>query len=197
MWPTRAPSGIPVLDVTASLEATGRQHAEGAIKVEEDLDRYRAVIALTTPEVIVECGTHAGGSARWFRALGPDVITIDVEPVALDDITVITGSSIDPLVVAQVKALTEGRRTMVVLDSDHSAAHVAAEIAAYGPMVSAGCYLVVEDGIVRWMSNHPWTGSPLDAIEELLVDSPDWQRDEVTEAMHPVSMHPAGWWRRA
>ena len=187
------------LDLAACLEATGRQNAEGAIKVWEDLDRYRALVEATRPDVIVECGTYEGGSARWFRSLGPDVVTVDIEPVTTDDpaTTVVTGSSTDPAVAGMVQGLTEGRRTMVVLDSDHSAAHVAAEIAAYGPMVSPGCYLVVEDGIVRWMSNHPWTGSPLDAIEELLVDSPDWQRDEVTEAMHPVSMHPAGWWRRA
>ena len=191
---------MPVLDtfdVAASLEATGRQHAEGAIKVEEDLDRYRTVIAMTTPEVIVECGTHAGGSARWFRSLGPDVVTVDIGPVMLDgSVTVITGSSTDPQIVAQVQTLTEGRRTMVVLDSDHSAAHVAAEIEAYGPMVTLGCYLVVEDGIVRWMANQPYMGSPLDAIEECLDGSPDWMRDVEIERLHPVSMHPAGWWVR-
>ena len=189
---------LETFDVAASLDATTRQNAEGAIKVWEDLDRYQTVIEATKPDVIVECGTHEGGSARWFRSLGPDVVTVDVQPVDLDaSVTAITGSSTDPLVVAQVDALTEGRRTMVVLDSDHSAAHVAAEIATYGPLVTPGCYLVVEDGIVRWMAAQPYVGSPLDAIEDVLVDSPDWERDHTIEALHPVSMHPAGWWRRA
>ncbi len=34
---------------------------------------------------------------------------------------------------------------MVVLDSDHSQAHVEAELDAYAPLVSPGCYLIVED----------------------------------------------------
>ena len=55
-----------MIDVEASLAATSRQHAEGAVKVAEDLDRYRAVIAATKPEIVVECGTYDGGSAKWF-----------------------------------------------------------------------------------------------------------------------------------
>jgi cephalosporin hydroxylase len=185
-------------DVQASLEATGRQNAEGATKVHEDLDRYRTVIESTRPDVIVECGTYRGGSARWFRSLGPDVITVDIftSEFAAEGVAFVVGDSADPATVQTVTSHVAGRRTMVVLDSDHSAGHVAAEIAAYGPLVTPGCYLVVEDGIVRWMTDQPYRGSPLDAIEDLLVDSPDWERDTEVEAMFPVSMYPAGWWRR-
>jgi len=34
---------------------------------------------------------------------------------------------------------------MVFLDSDHSMEHVARELKAYGPMVTPGCYMVVDD----------------------------------------------------
>ena len=137
--------------------------------------------------------------------VAPLVISIDVDHSGVQEdvrddrgILLITGDSTDPAVVARAnRAAGPGRRTMVVLDSDHSAAHVGAEIALYGPMVTPGCYLVVEDGIVRWMAAQPYAGSPLDAIEDLLVGSPDWERDRVIETLHPVSMHPAGWWRRA
>lgn len=187
-----------MIDIKASLLATGRQNAEGAIKIREDLDRYRTVIALTQPEVIVECGTHAGGSARWFHSLGPDVVTVDVVPQSwtADGVSCVTGDSADPDVVATVRKIVVGRRTMLVLDSDHSGPHVAKEITAYGPLVTPGCYLIVEDGIVRWMTDQPYRGSPLDAIEELLMASPEWERDLEVEGMHPVSMFPAGWWRR-
>lgn len=85
---------------------------------------------------------------------------------------------------------------MVVLDSSHGTAHVAGEICAYGPLVSVGCYLVVEDGIVAYQIDAPWVGSPLDAALALLADSRAWRRDTDLESLHPVSMHPAGWWIR-
>src|SRR6266511_1786222 len=168
-----------LVDIEASLDACARQNAGGAVKVAADLARYEHIIAATRPEVIVECGTWMGGSARWFLT----------QPGVAD--------SAAPSVAARVRALVNGRRCMVSLDSDHCAAHVAREIELYGPLVTPGCHLVVEDGIARWMSaEHHANGSPLDAIEALLMDNPAWRRDEHTEAMFPVSMSPAGWWTK-
>lgn len=187
-----------LIDLDASLAACDRQNAAGAVKVTEDLARYAHVIAATRPDVVIECGTWMGGSARWFAARGVDVISIDNQPTgqpAHDRVTWLVGSSDDASMLAHATTLASGRRTMVVLDSDHSATNVCAEILAYGPLVTPGCHLVVEDGIARWMSeDHHRHGSPLDAIEALLIDNPAWVRDEQTEAMFPVSMHPAGWW---
>jgi cephalosporin hydroxylase len=41
--------------------------------------------------------------------------------------------------------MVAGYRTMVILDSAHDAAHVAAQIEAYAPMVPSGCYLIVQE----------------------------------------------------
>lgn len=186
-----------IIDVEQSLVACGRQNAHGACKTTEDIERYRRVIAATQPDVIVECGTWHGGSALVFAQSGVDVITIDIDAAMTvwhERITQVVGRSTDPAVVADVTRRVTGRRVMVVLDSDHSAAYVRQEILAYGPLVSPGCYLVVEDGVVRWMTSHPWQGSPLDAIEDALADNPSWQRDTITEGLYPVSMNPAGWW---
>ena len=193
-----------MIDLEASLAATGRQYAEGAVKVAEDLDRYRAVIAATKPEIVVECGTFDGGSAKWFEAQGLEVVTIDISSAAAvtlsasKQITWIVGDSVSDGAVALAEQLTRGRRTMVVLDSSHHADHVRQEILSYGWMVTPGCYLVVEDGIVRWMPEaDALGGGPLVAIEKLLVGNPHWELDEATEAMSPVTMYPMGWWRRA
>ncbi len=191
-----------LVDIEASLDACARQNAGGAVKVAEDLARYEHIIATTRPEVIVECGTWMGGSARWFLTQPgvAEVVTVDVSLDSLrlpEPIRPVVGDSADPSVAARVRALVNGRRCMVSLDSDHSAAHVAREIELYGPLVTPGCHLVVEDGIARWMSaEHHANGSPLDAIEALLMDNPAWRRDEHTEAMFPVSMSPAGWWTK-
>lgn len=194
----------PRIDLVASRAAFHRQHAAGTHKTSEDLSRYHLVIEATQPEVLVECGTEGGGSARWFAAEGLDVVTIDVHLPTIDfanpaneRITWLEGSSTAPAIVAAARDHVAGRRCMVSLDSDHHAAHVAAEIRAYGPLVAPGCYLVVEDGIVRWLPELGYEHGPLDATEELLADDPAWQRDVRVEQLFAVSMFPAGWWERA
>lgn len=203
---------LPVhVDLGASLETLAANgHVNGdMLKLPADLDRYRQIIEATRPDVIVETGTRTGGSARWFANLGVDVVTVDLNPVAIPDayagrVTQVVGDSADPAVVAQVAELVAGRRAMVSLDSDHSGQHVAAEIGAYGPLVAPGCYLVVEDGIFghappALRAQHGlagMVGSPLDAIVHMLVDDPGWSRDVAIERTSPTTHHPAGWWLR-
>jgi cephalosporin hydroxylase len=207
------------IDVTASLNTfevgTYEQVIDGirAWKLPEDLDRYARVIESTRPEVLIETGTKWGGSALWFEGLGLDVVTIDIEADSsrraklLDSRVIwITGSSTDPAVVARIAVLVAGRRVMVSLDAEHAAPHVAAEILAYGPLVSPGCYLVVEDGIfdltndealrARGGRSIPSVGGPLHAISQTLASDAGWVRDEDIERLYPVSHHPAGWWVR-
>lgn len=218
------PEGSPLavhVDVEASLETLARNghvRPDGMLKLDEDLERYRQIIEATKPEVIVETGTRAAASALWFADQGIDVITVDVAkpdtervnaarrdrrwPIAGMPITFITGDAKDPGIAAHVAELVDGRRCMVSLDSDHSGPHVAEEIKLYGPLVTPGCYLVVEDGIFGYATRTLRTahglgdmvGSPLDAIEELLDENPDWSRDVAIERLSPVTHHPAGWW---
>ena len=190
------------LDTEASFAASQyRQNAEGCIKTAEDLARYRRVLAESQPDLIIECGTAYGGSALWFSRFAP-VITIDIldrvgaEVKAAWDgrVTQIIGDSVSGAVLNEVCREHLPARVMVVLDSLHLTSHVRAEIRAYGPLVTPGCYLVVEDGICAWI---PGEGpGPLPAIEEALYGHPNWIRDEEVESMFPVTMHPAGWWRR-
>lgn len=195
-------------DIAVSLEslASGEHcRLDGMLKIEADLDRYRQIIEATKPEVLVETGTLTGASAMWFASLGVQVITVDVSPRAIPSGNVISvvGSSIDPLTVNTVLAWLQGRRCMVSLDSDHSAPHVKAEIGLYGPMVSEGCYLVVEDTIFGYASPELCAkqgfslehGSPLDAVEELLEGKPGWVRDLAIEGAYPATHHPNGFWR--
>jgi cephalosporin hydroxylase len=192
----------PCIDVPASVASWRRQWEPPVelVKLPEDLSRYEAVIAAGRPDVLVECGTWRGASARWFAGHGLRVITVDRTDNVdqrTDDVTWILGDSSSPDVAAQVAGFVGRDRCMVVLDSDHRAGHVAAEIKLYGPLVSKGCHLVVEDGIVRWLDDPRLAASgPLEAIDELLAGNPDWQRDIEVESMYSVSMHPCGWWRR-
>jgi cephalosporin hydroxylase len=192
-------------DRHASLAALSRHpRQDQPAKLREDLDRYAAAIRNTKPELIIECGTFQGYTAEWFASFGCDVITIDINPdySALrraksfygQKINFIKGSSTDVDVVWQVARAIDGRKTMVSLDSDHTAAHVAREISTYSSFVSPGCHLVVEDGLARWVS--PYGEDPLTAIENLLIGDDQWELDEEIQNMSPITTSPMGWWRR-
>jgi cephalosporin hydroxylase len=206
------------ISITASIDTFGTkagytQHHQTVPmwKSAPDLDRYRHIIEATRPEVVVETGTRWGGTAAWLAdTFGVQVITVDIaDAPAIRDwpgVTAVIGSSIAPEIVARVTELVEGRRCMVSLDSDHHFGHVLAEIRAYAPLVSSGCYLVVEDALGdlvkpeearRFGARIPEEGGALPAIEAELFDRPGWVRDLDVEGMSPVSHSPFGWWRRA
>ena len=192
------------IDIPASVKAARTQQtAYGMVKVLEDLERYERVIAETRPDMVIECGSWTGHSALWFSHRVDRVISIDIDTSPTGEVRAlnptmpvmfIEGSSTDPHNVRNIAEWAAScARVMVVLDSDHRAEHVAEEIRLYGPLVSPGCYLVVEDGIAEWMKEEDYSG-PLHAIEGELVGNSAWRRDTDVEQLTEISMHPAGWW---
>src|SRR5688572_12671066 len=103
------------------------------LKCPMDLWIYQELLVRTRPDVVVETGTYAGGSALYLASIldqvgHGQVLTIDItaqpdRPVH-PRIEYLLGSSIDPSVVRRVEASVDGRRVMAILDSDHAAAHV-------------------------------------------------------------------------
>ena len=124
-------------------------------KCPSDLWVYQELLHMTRPDLIIETGTHSGGSALYMASLcdlmgAGRIVTIDVDP--LDDlpehprIKYVKGSSVAPEILEQVRAeASAANGVMVILDSDHSRDHVRAELREYAPLVSEGCYLIVED----------------------------------------------------
>lgn len=203
----------PALPVAIDLEASCRALANdehnrnGMLKFEQDLERYREIIAATKPDLIIETGTHTGASARWLAEVsGARVVTIDVNSITglrEGDIWPMFGDSTDPMIIDRVKRHVQDRqRVMVILDSDHSTDHVTKEIELYGPLVTPGCYLVVEDTIFGYASKrlvdqhfpNGLAGTPLDAVFDRLLDNAEWSRDIAIERTSPISSNPAGWW---
>ncbi len=128
------------------------------IKMPTDLALYHQVIWENRPKWIIETGTKFGGSSLYFQdqldmiGEGGKVVTIDINAVVVEKdprITYITGSSVDRGIVAQVKEMVGDDSVMVVLDSNHNRKHVKWELYHYGPMVTQGQYLVVEDCYTR------------------------------------------------
>ena len=119
-------------------------------------------------------------------------------------ITMIQGSSIAPDVVAQVVALTTGRqRVMVCLDSNHTHAHVLAELNAYAPLTTVGSYCVVFDTIIEDLPagmypDRPWGpgDNPKSAVHAFLKDNSDFQIDKRIDHKLLISVAPDGYLRR-
>lgn len=197
---------LPPPNLADVLAATHRQNAEGCVKTTEDLARYRAVIAKVCPTLIVECGTYTGGSALWFADVaGCQVVTFDVRDRVTAKIrekwagrvTDVLASSSSTTARSAIRALVSpDDRMLLILDSDHSAAHVLAELDAHADLAT---YIVVEDGVLRWRDEAEqahYVGNPLDAIEAWFPDHPEWAEDVEVADMSPVSMHPRGFWMR-
>jgi cephalosporin hydroxylase len=176
-----------------------------ALKNPLDLWVYQEILAETRPELIVETGTYRGGSALYLASicdlLGEgDVISIDVEPAREDypqhpRITYLGGrSSTDPEVVREVSARAAGRRTFIVLDSDHSQAHVEAELDVYAPLVPVGCYLVAEDSNIGQIRKDLMPG-PLQAVERFLARTDEFEIDREREKFL-ITFNPSGYLRR-
>lgn len=175
-------------------------------KCPTDLWTFQEIIVETLPDVIIETGSCLGGSGYFMATLCEllgrgRVVSIDIESrpnlPTHSRLEFMVGSSVDPNVVAQVKTgLAAGARVMVVLDSDHSAAHVRAELAAWAPMVTEGCYLIVEDTAVGGNPILPEYGpGPLEALREFLVEHSEFEADRSRERFL-LTLSPGGYLRR-
>ena len=195
------------------------------IQLPEDLVRAQEVIHRVRPDVIVETGVAHGGSLVYWATLcrameRGRVIGVDVEirphnragieghPLARL-ITLVEGSSIEPAVVAKVRGLIRpGESALVLLDSNHSYAHVRAELEAYHPLVTPGSYIVATDGVARdvadtprgseaWARDNP-AAAAADFAEthpEFVLEQPEWPFRE-SPLTRPVTHWPQAWLRR-
>ena len=173
------------------------------IKSPFDLWTYQEIIFETRPEVIVETGTLTGASALFMAhvldALGEGrIYTVDINPYPglpeHERIVYYNGDSVGGQMVEKVHRVTEGKRTMLILDSDHSYEHVSRELEAYHDIVSPGCYLVVEDSNIGQIREDLMPG-PLQAIERFVAGTDEFVIDREREKFL-ITFNPSGYLRR-
>jgi cephalosporin hydroxylase len=189
------------------------------IQYPQDLMALQEIIWKTKPAVIVETGIAHGGSlifsASILALLGGEreVIGVDIDirshnrsaieahPLAAK-IVMFEGSSIDPELAGRVRDRVAGRPAMVILDSNHTAGHVAAELELYAPLIGAGNYLVVMDTAIEHLDaalfgDRPWGpgNSPLTAVEAFLAREPRFVVDDEYDAKLLFTVAPRGYLR--
>ncbi len=162
----------------------------------EDLVRMQEVVYTVKPDVIIETGIAHGGSlilsASLMKAMGHGrvVVGVDIEirphnRSAIEAhelfpmIKLIEGDSTASAIVAQAAShVKPGDKVLVILDSNHSYAHVLKELEAYHHLVTPGSYIVATDGIMRDLADAP-------------RGDPSWTRDNPAQAAHDfVKKHP-------
>lgn len=169
---------------------------------------YQEILFETKPDVVVEIGGDAGGSALYLAMLmemmgNGEVISVDIDrsrwEVSHHRITTVTGNSASADTVAQVAALCEGKSVMVIQDGDHRKAGVLRDLRAYAPLVTPGHYFIVEDGIADVLRPGSNVGSfwpaALAATEEFLAENPAFEVDARRER-YIITWNPRGFLRR-
>ena len=195
------------------------------IQLPEDMLRIQEVIYRIKPDVIIETGVAHGGSLVFYaslceamgvgRAIGVDVEIRPHNRMAIENhelarrITLVEGSSTAPHVVDHVRSLIRaGEKVLVVLDSCHAKAHVAAELEAYHRLVTVGSYVVATDGIMQdltdvprgesdWRRDNPAAAAAEFAAQhpEFVLEQPPWPFNE-SDLRENVTHWPGAWLRR-
>ena len=170
-----------------------------------DLWIYQEIIAEIQPDLIIETGTHLGGSALFMAHMldivgKGEIITIDIrESSPRPDhprIRYVTGSSADPDLIRAMLADRPEEKRLAVLDSDHSKSHVLNELNLIAPYVSLGSYVIVEDSNINGHPTYPSFGEgPYEAVEEFLVSTRNFTVDHSKEKFL-MTFNPNGYLKR-
>jgi cephalosporin hydroxylase len=187
------------------------------IQYPQDIVALQEIIWRTRPEVIVETGIAHGGSLILYASIleliaeRGEVIGVDIDirahnRAAIEShplfkrISLIEGSSTDKAIVADVARRVSGKRTMVVLDSNHTEEHVLAELAAYAPLVSRDCYLVVLDTVIEdlddaFFADRPWKrgDNPKTAVRKFLGSTDRFLVDRSVDHKLQITVGPEGY----
>ncbi len=189
------------------------------IQYPQDMLAMQEIIWSVKPDLIIETGIAHGGSLIYYASLCELVghgevlgIDIDIRPhnrVEIENhsmfkrIRMIEGSSIDQHIVDQVRELAKDKRVIVVLDSNHTHAHVLAELRAYALLVSVGGYCVVFDTVVEDLQpgsfpDRPWDvgDNPKTAVQEFLKENDNFEIDRDIESKIRITVAPDGYLRR-
>lgn len=158
----------------------------------------------------IETGATINPKESKRKVLGIDIdirahnrAAIEAHPMA-SRIQMIQGSSIAPEIVAQVHAVAANySRILVMLDSNHTHAHVFAELQAYASLTSVGSYCcvfdtIVEDMPIEMFPDRPWGpgDNPKTAVWEYLKTHPEFEIDKSIQHKLLITVAPDGYLKR-
>ena len=191
------------------------------IQMPQDIIALQEIIWEVKPDLIIETGIAHGGSlifsASMLALLGGEgrVLGIDIDirrhnrqeierhPLA-ERIEMFEGASTSAETSRKVHQFAVNySNIMVILDSNHTHAHVKAELEIYAPLVSVGSYLVVFDTFIENMPrdlypDRPWNvgDNPKTAVGEFIRENSDFELDKSFENKLVLTSAPGGYLKR-
>jgi cephalosporin hydroxylase len=189
------------------------------IQFPQDILALQELIWSVKPERIIETGVAHGGSIVFYasmlqllagegRVLGIDIDIrahnrkeIEAHPMA-SRIDLLQGSSVDRETIAKASAWAKGKRTLLVLDSNHTHEHVLAELQGYSHLVGKGSYIVVMDTTIEdtppgFFQDRPWGpgNSPKSAARAFIKECDRFEVDRAIDAKLLISVAYEGFLR--
>lgn len=191
------------------------------IQMPQDIIGLQEIIWEVKPDLIIETGIAHGGSLIFSASMlallgsGGKVLGIDIDirrhnreeieqhPLA-KRIEMIEGSSVDDETAQKVyEFAADYSNIMVILDSNHTHAHVKAELEIYSLLVSVGSYLVVFDTFIEDMPpglypDRSWNvgDNPKTAVFEFLGENDNFEIDKKVENKLLMTSAPSGYLKR-
>ena len=187
------------------------------IQYPADIIAIQEIIWKVKPDLIIETGIARGGSLIFSasileligngKVLGIDIkireenrVEIEKHPLS-KRIHMLQGSSISRNVMKNVNQFVSNKkRVLVILDSNHSHNHVLKELKFYSSLVRKGSYLIVMDTIIedmpeRFFKNKPWGkgDNPKTAINKFLKNNSRFRIDPSIEKKLLITVAPGGY----
>ncbi len=188
------------------------------IQLPQDVLGMQEIIWKVQPDLIIETGIAHGGSLVFYASMlellggNGQVLGIDIDirehnrgeiekhPLC-KRIKMIEGSSTDEDTVKKVCDFARGKNpVLLILDSNHTHAHVLKELNRYSPLVTKGSYLVVFDTIIEDMPedffpDRPWGkgNNPKTAVWEFLKANDRFVIDKTVESKLLITAAPDGY----
>jgi cephalosporin hydroxylase len=190
------------------------------IQMPEDLIIFQEIVHKTQPDLIVETGVARGGSIIFWASIQKlcgitgKVLGVDIDirqharnaidkSIFKDQIYLVEGGSVEEKVVDQVKNyVSQHKKIMVVLDSNHTHEHVLSELEIYSNFVTKDCFMLVLDTVIDDLNidpDRPWGpgSSPKSAVKEFMLKNPgDFIQEQSYENRALLSVAPYGYWRK-
>lgn len=157
-----------------------------AIKCPFDYVLYQMIVTNIKPDIIVEIGTHKGGSTLYLADLlelngHGEIHSIDL-PGNLEDASLSHHPGIrlfkNGFMEYDAAQLAAFKKVMVIEDGSHQYQDSLAALNKFAPYITTGSYYIVEDGIVTALGREKeFNGGPQKAIREFLEQNKNFQAD--------------------
>jgi cephalosporin hydroxylase len=151
-----------------------------------DIGIYLQLIGKLMPKTVFEIGTKNGGSALFFADMlsvhgieNASVVSLDIKPLAeFEDnrITFLQGDAKSLGETMSEEMLNRPHPWLIIEDSSHFYEDTTAVIAFFEPKMQIGDYLIVEDGIVDFLSGdhyRVYKNGPNKAVFDFFNENPD------------------------